>query len=111
MGTLSSSGRSLRTSKRRVGDHWLKNDSASWALSGRVKRKPWPLSHFLSRISERSCGRSIPSAVVSISSALPSWTKVWRRISPSPPSASWETKERSIFSTSTGNWRKWEREE
>jgi hypothetical protein len=65
----------------------------------------------LSRISERSCGRSIPSAVVSISSAFPSWTRVWRRISFSPPSPSWETKERSIFSTSTGNWRRCESEE
>ena len=38
-------------------------------------------------------------------------TSVCRRISPSPPSSSWEMNERSILSTSTGNWRRWASEE
>ena len=52
-------------------------------VQGRANRKPCPESQSSSLSTESSCCCSMPSANVSIDSALPSCTRVWISVSPS----------------------------
>ena len=74
--------------------------------TGREKMNPWPRSHCSPRSPSSWVSSSMPSARVIRPSVRPSSTSVWMSAAECGPSSISATNERSILSTSTGNWRR-----